>query len=271
MLLIIEKLLNIFKRKSPENEETLRELISDSKEKKIITDDEEELIDSIFDLEDTLINEIMIPRVDIVTCAYDTSIEDIIDIITKTSKSRLPVYHKKLDNIIGIVNGNDILKFIAKNPKMKAVELMRPPYFIPETKSVLSTLRELQKKKISIAIVVDEYGGVSGMVTMEDIVEEIVGELHDELDKDETMLSKLSENSYLVNAKLDLDELNELINTDFTYENINSVGGLILTELEHIPHINEKLKINGIEFIITEMIKTRIHKVIIRDLRRKNE
>ena len=154
---------------------------------------------------------------------------------------------------------------------MKAVELMRPPYFIPETKSVLSTLRELQKKKISIAIVVDEYGGVSGMVTMEDIVEEIVGELHDELDKDETMLSKLSENSYLVNAKLDLDELNELINTDFTYENINSVGGLILTELEHIPHINEKLKINGIEFIITEMIKTRIHKVIIRDLRRKNE
>lgn len=267
----IEKILALFRKKAPDNEKTLREMISDSKDRKIISDDEEELIDSIFDLEDTHISEIMIPRVDMVTCAFDTPLEDIIEIIINTSKSRLPVYHKKLDNIIGIVNGNDILKFVKHRPSMAAAELMRAPYFLPETKPVLSTLREFQRKKVSIGIVIDEYGGVAGLITMEDIIEEIVGELQDELDKEEALCTKLSDNSYLVNAAMDLDELNEILNTGFEYENVNSVGGMILSELEHIPHINESVTVDNIQFTISQMVKTRIRKVIIRDLRSSNE
>ncbi len=269
--MIIDRFLNLFSKKTPDNEETLREMISSSKDRKIISDDEEELIDSIFDLEDTLIREIMIPRVDMVTCSYNTSIEEIVEIMINMSKSRIPVYHKKLDNIIGIINGNDILKFIQNNPDMKAVEIIRAPYFIPETKPVLSTLREFQKMKISIGIVIDEYGGVAGLITMEDIIEEIVGELQDELDKEESMFTELGEDTYIVNAKMDLDELNEILNTSFAYENINSVGGMILSELEHIPHKNEIVTINNIQFTITDIIKTRIHNILIRDLRRNDE
>lgn len=267
----IDRLVALFRKKAPENERTLREMISDSRNRKIISDDEEKLIDSIFDLEDTHISEIMVPRVDMVTCSHNTPIEQIIDIIISTSKSRLPVYHDTLDNIIGIVNGNDILKFIKSSPSMAAVEIMRAPYFIPETKPVLSTLREFQRKKVSIGIVIDEYGGVSGLITMEDIIEEIVGELQDELDNEEAMYTKLSDNSYLVNAAMDLDELNEILDTNFIYENVNSVGGMILSELEHIPHINENVTVDRIQFTITQMIKTRIQKVLIRDLRSSNE
>jgi len=267
----IKQILSKFRRSEPENEKTLREIISDSSKKDIISSDEKELIDSIFDLEDTFVEEIMVPRVDMIACQHNTSLDDIIRLINTTSKSRLPVYHYHLDNIIGIVNGNDILKFSMSERPVKAVEIIRPPYFIPETKTVLSTLREFQKNKVSIAIVIDEYGGVAGLITMEDIVEEIVGELQDELDKEEPMLTKLSENTYLVNARMELDEFNEAMGTDFDYENINSVGGIVLSELEHIPTINETLTLENIEFKILEMVKTRIQKIIIKDLRGNND
>ncbi len=254
-------------KKTPEDEEDLREIISDSLNKKIINADEEKLIDSIFELEDTYIEEIMIPRIDMEICENNLTLNELIDIINKTGRSRIPIYHEKIDNIVGIVYGKDILKFIKKDLNIRAVEIARPPYFIPETKTVLSTLREFQKNKISIAIVIDEYGGVSGLITMEDIIEEIVGELQDELDKEELTIVKLSENTYMVNAKTDLDNFNQYFNTNFEYENVNTVGGLILTELEHIPKKHETINISNMEFKIDEISKNRIKRIIVKDLR----
>lgn len=265
---IRDKLTGLFKKKEAQpSEQFLKEMISDSKARKIITADEEELLNSIFELEDTRINEIMVPRVDMKICRYDAELPEIIELIRKTRKSRIPVYHNKFDNILGIVYAKDVLKFYA-NSSIKAVEILRKPYFVPETKSVLSALRDFQKRHVSIAVVIDEYGGVAGLLTMEDIMEEIVGEVQDELDKEEMMMTKLSENTYLVNARMDLDDFNEKMGTEFDYEEINSVAGLILTELQHIPRMNEKLVIDDMEFRIVDILKNRIHKVLVRDMRR---
>lgn len=262
------KLFPFFRKsETAPSEQYLKEMISDSKDQKIITADEEELLNSIFELEDTRISEIMVPRVDMKICKYDAELTDIIEMIKKTGKSRIPVYHNKFDNIIGIIYAKDVLKFYASD-SIRAVEILRKPYFVPETKSVLSALRDFQKYHVSIAVVIDEYGGVAGLITMEDIIEEIVGEVQDELDKEDLMVNRLSENTFLVNARMDLDDFNEKMNTHFEYEDVNSVAGLILTELQHIPRINEKLTLDGMEFQIVDILKNRIQKILVRDMRR---
>jgi len=240
-------------------------------EKSIISEDEKDLVESIFELEETSISEIMIPRVDIHTVSYDTNIREVIDLINRTGKSRILVYQNKVDNIAGIIYAKDILRFFDYENDIRAIELVRAPYFIPETKSVLSSLREFQKNRISIAVVIDEYGGVAGLVTMEDIIEEIVGELQDELDKEEVDYKALSDDTYLVSAKMNLDDFNEEIRTSFENENINTIGGIVISKLEHLPRRGEFITIEGLEIKILEIHKHRINRLLVKDTRKEKK
>lgn len=271
---MIEKIKEIFKqfiKKDPASKEDfVKEIISETDEK-IISEDEKDLVESIFELEDTLISEVMIPRVDIHMIPYNAKIKEVIDLINKTGKSRLLVYHNKIDNVAGILYAKDILRYFDYDEEIYAIEIVRQPYFIPETKSVLSTLREFQENRISIAVVIDEYGGVSGLVTMEDVIEEIVGELQDELDKEEVDYKTISDKTYLVNAKMNLDDFNDIIEADFQSEDVNTIGGYVIAKLEHLPRRGELLKIGGFEMKIVDIHKHRINRLLIKDRREKTE
>jgi len=269
---MIEKIKQILRSISKKDfnskEDFIKGMIEETEEKSIISEDEKDLVESIFELEETSISEIMIPRVDIHTVSYDASIRDVIDLINKTGKSRILVYQNKVDNIAGIIYAKDILRFFDYEGDMRAIEIIRAPYFVPETKSVLSSLREFQKNRISIAVVIDEYGGVAGLVTMEDIIEEIVGELQDELDKEEVDYKAVSEDTYLVNAKMNLDDFNEEIQTNFESEDVNTIGGFVISKLEHLPRRGEVVNIDGLEIKILDIHKHRINRLLMKDARK---
>lgn len=268
---MMERIRQIFRNFSKKDysskEEFLKEMMDEKDEDDIITEDEKDLVESVFELEETSISEIMIPRVDIHTVSYDATIREVIELINRTGKSRILVYHKKIDNIAGIIYAKDILRFFDYEGDMRAIEIVRPPYFVPETKSVLSSLREFQKNRISIAVVIDEYGGVAGLVTMEDIIEEIVGELQDELDKEEVDYKQVSENTYLVSGKMNLDDFNEALSTSFESEDVNTIGGFVISKLEHLPRRNEVISVSGFEIKILEIHKHRINRLLVKDNR----
>ncbi|MGE3062935.1 MAG: hemolysin family protein [bacterium] len=272
---MIEKIKQFIKGLSKKDfnskEAFLKEMMEDTDDTSIISEDEKDLVESIFELEDTSISEIMIPRVDIHTVSYDATIGDVIELINKTGKSRILVYQNKVDNIAGIIYAKDILRFFDYEGDMRAIEIIRPPYFVPETKSVLSSLREFQKNRISIAVVIDEYGGVAGLVTMEDIIEEIVGELQDELDKEEVDYKQVSENTYLVNGRMNLDDFNETLLTSFESEDVNTIGGYVISKLEHLPRRNEVINIDMLEVKILEIHKHRINRLLVKDTRKEKK
>ncbi|MDD3803199.1 MAG: hemolysin family protein [bacterium] len=268
---MIEKIRQFIKNMSKKDfnskEAFLKEMINETDEKSEISEDEKDLVESIFELEETSISEIMIPRVDIHTVSFDATIRDVIELINKTGKSRILVYQNKVDNIAGIIYAKDILRFFDYEGDMRAIEIVRPPYFVPETKSVLSSLREFQKNRISIAVVIDEYGGVAGLVTMEDIIEEIVGELQDELDKEEVDYKQVSDNTYLVSGKMNIDDFNEALSTSYESEDVNTIGGLVISKLEHLPRRNEVISIDSLDFKILEIHKHRINRLLVKDTR----
>jgi putative hemolysin len=257
------------KRKKPltvETEAELREIIARGEENGIITEDEEELITSIFEIGDTPVKEVMVPRIEMVSVKASDTIEEILNTFRKQGYSRLPCYYKEIDNIVGTIYIDQLLVFWGTKDKLQACDIMRFPYFIPETKRVLETLREFQRKRISIAVVVDEYGGVSGLITMEDLIEEIVGELQDELDREETHIKEIKKGIYLVNARIELDDFNEIMDTDFEVKDVQTLGGLIVNKLERIPQKGEILILDPISIQIIGASKRKVYRVLVKKI-----
>ncbi|HID92788.1 MAG TPA: HlyC/CorC family transporter [bacterium (Candidatus Stahlbacteria)] len=221
------------------------------------------MIKSIFEIGDMSIKEVMVPRIDMVCARADQDLEEVTDIIIEKGYSRIPIYDGSIDNIVGIVHAKDILKFKGSLKGLPAIEVVRLPYFIPESKQVMDAMRELQKNKLSISIVLDEYGGVCGLVTMEDLVEEIVGELQDEFDKEEVPYKVLRDGGYLVNARMELDTFNRLFDANFQDADVNTLSGLILKQLERIPKTGETFKIDNFNMKIIEASQQRIYKVLV--------
>ena len=255
------------KRKKPitvETEAELREIIAKGEENGIITEDEEELIRSIFEIGDTPVREVMAPRIEMVAVKVSDTIEEILGVFRKEGFSKLPCYQKNIDNIVGIVYLDQLLLFWGTREDLRACDIMRFPYFIPESKRILDTLREFQRKRISIAIVVDEYGGVSGLITMEDLIEEIVGELQDELDREETPIKEIKKGIYLVNARIELDDFNEVLGTDFDIKDVQTLGGLVVNTLERIPQKGEILTLDNISIQVIGVSKRRVYRVLVK-------
>lgn len=251
------------------SEEELKELIEKGEEEEIISEDEAELISSIFELGETPVEEVMVPRVDLVACEANTPMSEVIRLYLQRGYSRIPVYDEVIDNTVGIIYANELLKFWGCKDDLKAIEFIRLPHFVPESKKVLDTMRDFQSRNISIALVVDEYGGVSGAVTMEDLVEEIVGELRDEFDKEESPYKTLKDGSYVVSTRMDLDELNEVLGTDFELDDVHTFGGLIYQTQERVPQRGENLKIGPLDIQILEGTKQRTRRALVK--KRKEE
>ncbi len=259
---------NWFKKKRKiESEEELRKIIAQGEKEGIITEEEEDLITSIFEIGDTPVEEVMVPRVDMVSISAEETIDKIIDIFIKEGYSKMPVYHNSIDNIIGIIYVNELLKLWHSKKQYLACDLMKLPYFIPYTKNVLDTIREFQQKHISIAIIIDEYGGVCGLVTMEDLVEEIVGELQDELDKEEVLFKEVKEGSYLINGKAEIDNIEEIFNVNFSDEyDARTIGGLVIEVLGRIPQKGDKITIKGLKISVVDATKQKVNRVLVKKI-----
>jgi len=251
--------------------EELAELAKLSHEKGTIIEEEQGLIHSIVSFGTVTVHEVMTPRVDMVSVSDDLNIHELLEIINKSGHSRIPLFRKDLDDIIGIVYAKDLLTYIKKgvsHNEFSLTSIARKSMFVPKTKMISNLLQEFQEKKMHIAVVVDEYGGTAGVVTLEDILEEIIGEIRDEFDKEENTISKLSDNLFLVLGKLSIDDLNELLNLDISLDNENfeTIGGLVLNHAGHIPKEGYSFKLENHKFTVKEVANKRIQKVLVEKL-----
>lgn len=241
------RILNIHSEKSEEEvtEEEIRMMIDVGEENGVLNETEKEMIDGIFEFDNTLAKEIMTPRTNVFTININTPIQELIDEVLEEQYSRIPVYEEETDNIIGILFMKDIFSALRKKhaDEICIRSLLRPAYFVPETKNIDILFRELQKSKNHIAILIDEYGGFSGIVTIEDLIEEVMGNIFDEYDEDyesSEYINKLDNNTYMVNGMVGIDEINETLNTELPSEHFDTIGGFVIDLLGSIPKENEE-------------------------------
>ena len=224
-----------------------------------VKEEEREMIEGIFDLGETNVREIMVPLVDVVAVPEEATVEEAVARIRESGHSRLPVYRERIDHVIGIVTALDVFQRGATEESVNA--LLRPAYYVPETKRIDELLRDMQRQRIQLAVVVDEYGGSEGIVSVEDIVEEIVGEIEDEHERPPSTLTSLPDGSYLVAARLGIDELNEALEWDVPKKDYETVGGLILSGLGRIPRPGEQVILERYELSVVDADERRILKV----------
>lgn len=247
-----------------EDSDELSALVNLSGETGAIREKERDMIQSLLKLSDTRVREIMIPRPDIHAIDINQSLPDIIHEVRESRFSRLPVHSGDLDHIIGFIFLKDILHLMDKDTeKTKVKSFLRPPLFVHENKSVAKMLREFQTKKTKIAVVVDEFGGTSGIVTLEDVVEEIVGEIQDEMDEEnQTMIRKTGEREYIVNAALNLDELEEELSLSFPEErDYDTLGGFVMDKLGRVPKKLDQFVFQNVRYTVVLMLRRRIKEI----------
>ncbi len=218
---------------------------------------------AILRLRQTLVREIMVPRVDMVTIHVETPLREALRVFIETGFSRLPVYENKVDRILGVLYGKDLLPLCLEGSwdKTSIRDLLREPYFVPEAKRLDELLQEMQARRIHMAIVIDEYGGVAGLVTLEDIMEEIVGEIHDEYDQPEQAYQRLSENEYLFTGRIDIDDFNDIMGTHLDRNVADTLGGFIFTRLGRIPEEGAQVEEEGLSMIVEKVQGHRILQV----------
>ncbi|MGQ9845657.1 MAG: hemolysin family protein [Caldisericia bacterium] len=247
------------KDKKIEDEE-FKTFLSMSSENGTIEQEEKELIESIIEFQDKQVYEVMVPRVDVVLLSTDTPLEKIIDTIISTGHSRIPIYEGNIDNILGILHVKDLVKLTClKDFNIK--DYLHDPLFVPDTKKIGELFKEMRKKKTHMAIVLDEFGGFEGIVTMEDLLEEIVGEIQDEYDLEEILYRKISEKEYIIDAKVSINDVEEILNIELPDKDYDTFGGFFLDLLGHIPNKGEKVFYNNICLTAVEVKGNRIMKI----------
>ncbi len=224
---------------------------------------ERKMIYSIFHLSDTLCREIMVPRIEVLALEASTDLHEAVQQITSRGHSRVPVYEEDIDNIIGILYAKDLLKIKLDCGEPGDIHLLlRPAYFVPEAKKVDELLREMQEKRVHLAIVIDEYGGMAGLVTLEDIVEEIVGEIRDEYDaSEEKPYEEITENEYIFSGRIDVEDVNEMLGTHLTREVADTLGGFIYGEIGRVPVEGEEVRLEDWKLIVEQVLGRRIRRV----------
>lgn len=244
------------------SEEEIKFLISASEEAGVLEKHEEEMIHSILEFSDTQVKEVMVPRTNIIGVDINTDEETLLRIAVESGYSRMPVYKGNLDNIIGILYIKDFLAHLEDRKLIILSDLIRPPYFVPEYMKISELLREFQKRKMHMAIVVDEYGVVTGLVTLEDLLEEIVGEIQDEYDTDETRVQRQKDGSLIIDASMSVNDLKEYYGLRFPESNeFESLSGFILSMLGKIPTGGETVTYDNQLFTVVDVEKQRVKKV----------
>jgi putative hemolysin len=244
-------------------DEELRSLVGSDNEEGILEQEERKMISSIFRLGNTLAREIMIPRIDVNALEVEVSLEKAVDCLLKTGHSRMPVYEESVDNILGLLYAKDLLPIWREGSQITSLQdILRPAYFVPEAKKVDELLAEMQARRIHMAIVVDEYGGVAGLVTLEDIVEEIVGEIQDEYDQaEESPFQVLQSGEYIFQGRVDLDDFNEIMGSYLPPDEADTIGGFIYNRVGRVPTNGESLQIDNLVLTVEQVSGRRIRKV----------
>jgi len=243
-------------------EEEIQLLVRMGEEAGVLHQDEREMIHSIFAFGDTVVREVMVPRVDMVCVEADEPVEAILEVVRAQGHSRIPVYHETVDQIVGLVHVKDLLTAFRDGRLVGTVRsLARPAYFVPETKSLDELFREMRRKKIHMAIAVDEYGGTAGLVTIEDLLEEIVGPIQDEYDTEEPPIKVLNDRVALVDGSANLEDVNAALSLHLPAGDVDSLGGFVYSLLGHVPAQGERVAFNGVELTVERIDGTRIAKV----------
>ncbi|MCJ7652795.1 MAG: hemolysin family protein [Actinobacteria bacterium] len=239
-------------------------MVTAAEEHDVIEEEEKEMIHSVFEFGDTVVREVMVPRPDMITLPADATMEDAIGLTMEHGFSRIPVYKENLDDIVGVLYAKDLIKRLNKDePGQRVGKMVRQAYFIPETKRLGELLRELQKLKVHMAIVVDEYGTVVGLVTIEDLLEEIVGEIFDEFDHEVKLVEQVAQKRFKVDARVNMDDLKELLGFELPHEEVDTVGGLVFKVMGKVPVPGEAFVYNGVAFKVEKVRNNRISKVMI--------
>lgn len=246
-----ERLLNV---------EEFQTLLDIGEEQGSLEQEEKQMLNSIFEFGDTNVREIMIPRTDVICVPHDIPIEELIDIIKTKGHTRIPVFKETIDNLQGILNAKDLLPLLSNGGQdVDVLELTRPAIYVPEAKKIDDLLRLFQKERQHMAVVVDEYGGTSGIVTLEDIIEEIVGEIRDEYDKEPSLYRKIDDRTYIVNAKMNIDALDDLIDIAIPdSDEYETLGGYILEQTGALPSEGESIRHNEYRITMEKVEKNRI-------------
>jgi CBS domain containing-hemolysin-like protein len=263
---LIERLLYQIKKKhitkTSDITEEINELMDEGHAMGLITDEESEMVHGVLELKDTAASSIMVPRTHISSASVDSTLGDIIALVKECGHTRIPIYEDNIDRIVGLLHAKDLLKLFGKSPdSVIPREILRTPYFVPGNIAIAGLLSDLKTKKTHMAIVTDEYGGTAGIITIEDILEEIVGEIADEHDQDLPLLSVVDENHIIVDARLDVEKVEDYFDIEFPEGDYESIGGFIIHTLGRIPKSGDQVAFQGLDMIIESADDRKIYKV----------
>ena len=238
-----------------------------------LTIEKQDMIRGVLRLSEKTVKEVMVPRIDTAFIGLEYSTKEMIETIDGRGFSRFPVYKDTIDNVVGILYAKDLIKYLTSREEINIERIIRKPYFVPESKRLDSLLREMRRKRVHIAVAVDEYGGVSGVVCLEDIIEEIVGDIQDEFDNEREDILEIGENVYLCDARVDIGDLNEELDLAIPDEDFDTLGGFVFDLFGKIPVRYEKVTFRGIDFIIQEMDghKIKTVKMVVQDGRQEGK
>jgi len=248
------------------SEEELRLLMDLGAEEGVIEEEEKEMIQGVFEFGDTMVREIMTQRTDMNRMDINTTFSQVLGFVIETGHSRIPVFEDNIDNIIGILYAKDLLQYMHDEKRFNIEKCVRPAFFVPETKNLDDLFREMRAKNVQIAIVLDEYGGTAGLVTLEDLLEEIVGEITDEYDVEESPVKIIDTDTIIVDGKMPIDEVSELLETKLEKDGQESIGGLVFSLFDRIPRENDTITAENLVFTVEEMLGKRIQRVRIKKL-----
>jgi hemolysin (HlyC) family protein len=240
-------------------EQEIQELLEEGEEQGLISELEERMINSIFDFHDTLVGEVMTPSTEVVSADVTTEMDELVDLVIDRGLTRIPIYEENSDNIVGIVHAKDLLHLCARGDENKGLaDCLNPPWVISEEKPIVDLLREFQKQKVHMAIVADEFGTVRGLVTLEDILEEIVGEIDDEYDVDRSLLQEIDEDTVQVKSRADIEVIEEHFGVKMVQGSYESIGGFVILLLGRLAVVGDSVDAEGLRFTVLRATKRQI-------------
>jgi CBS domain containing-hemolysin-like protein len=247
----------------------IQDIIRASEDEGVVNEEESEMIRSIFSLRSTVVREIMVPRIDMACVSVEATVREILETILACGHSRIPVFENSVDNVIGLLYAKDLLKYWGLDEELlKIRSIMRPPYFIPETKNLEQLLQEFKNKHIHLAIVIDEYGGTSGLITIEDLLEQIVGDIQDEHDREEALFTVNDDGSVTADARMPIEELEDFFGVEIERDKFDTVGGLIFHLTGKISAAGEIIENEQLTITVLDADERKIKRVCI--ARKKN-
>ncbi len=255
---------------SEELEEEIQGLVDQGEAQGLISEREADMIEAVLDLSETTADQIMVPRTDLAMVPREAKVEDIIKVIVESGHSRIPVYSEDPDHIVGLIHAKDLLPFWNQEDEVVLEKIMRPPFFVPQAMPVNELMTAFRRRRVHLAVVVDEYGGTAGVVTLEDVLEEIVGEIEDEYDQEEKLITEQADGSLLVEGRLEIEELGERLGVELPDSlpegRFETVGGFITTLLGRVPRPQEEVVYGPVRMVVTGADDRRVTQVHVHTL-----